>query len=70
MRQLKASVNDIIYVTTEFLVNIDYLDGLFGFIDLKKELPALSGEKLSVPQAQVRFENVSFRYPFFRLRCP
>ncbi len=64
LRQLKASVNDIIYVTTEFLVNIDYLDGLFGFIDLKKELPASSREKLSVPQAQVRFENVSFRYPF------
>ena len=64
LRQLKVSVNDIIYATTEFWVNIDYLDGLFGFIDLKKELPALSGEKLSVPQAQIRFENVSFRYPF------
>lgn len=66
LRQLKDSVNDILYVVTEFYVNIDYLDGLFGFLQWKKELPALKGTKLSVPEAQIRFENVSFRYPFSR----
>lgn len=64
LRQLKDSVNDIIYVSTEFYVNIDYLDGLFGFLDLKREPPTFGDTGLSVSQAQIRFENVSFRYPF------
>lgn len=73
LKKLKDSVNDIIYVSTEFLVNTDYLDSLFGFIDLKREEPVFHDTfhdtKLSVPQAQmkqvrIRFENVSFHYPF------
>lgn len=64
LRQLKAFLNDIIYVVTEFYVNIDYLDALFGFTDLKRELPAAGGTGLLVPQARIRFENVSFRYPY------
>lgn len=64
LRQLKESLNDIIYVTTEFYVNIDYLDGLFGFLDLKQELPAFSGKDFIAPHAQITFENVSFRYPY------
>ncbi len=72
LRQLKNSVNDMIYISTEFLVNIDYLDGLFGFLDLKRglsaDVQAVSGEGVCASQAQrkqasIRFENVSFRYP-------
>jgi len=64
LRRLKNSINDIIYVITEFYVNIDYLDGLFGFLNLRQEPPVLNGAGLSVSQARIRFENVSFRYPF------
>lgn len=64
LRQLKGSLDDIIYVVTDFYVNIDYLDGLFGFTDWKRELPAAGGTDLLVSQARIRFENVSFRYPF------
>ena len=64
LRQLKGSLDDIIYAMTAFYVNIDYLDGLFGFTDWKRELPAAGGTGPSVSQARIRFENVSFRYPF------
>lgn len=64
LRRVKNSVNDIIYVTTEFLVNMDYLNELFEFIDLKQEFSTMNGTKPSITQAQIKFENVSFRYPF------
>lgn len=63
LRQLKNSVNDIIYVITEFLVNIDYLNGLFGFLD-RPEFSDSHEKNFSFSQAQIKFENVSFRYPF------
>lgn len=64
LRQLKDSLNDIIYVSTEFYVNIDYLDALFGFTERKREPAAAGGRGLLAPEARIRFENVSFRYPF------
>ena len=64
LRQLKNSVSDIIYSITEFVVNTEYLDGLFGFLDLKRDTSVFNGEAAHISQAQIRFENVSFCYPF------
>lgn len=63
LRQLKNSVSDVIFVMTQFVVNTEYLKGFFDFMGLKTEheCGGLPAEHLT--HAEIRFENVSFKYP-------
>ncbi len=63
LRQLKSSVDDIIYTMTEFIVNTEYLDKLFTFMEQKVYLPDARPESAAVSKAAIQFENVFFRYP-------
>ena len=67
LHQLHSTFQDVIYIATNFIVNIEYLEGLSEFIKLK------NGKNSTVKtdahpdadprRAELRFENVSFRYP-------
>lgn len=63
LRQLKSSVDDIIYTLTDFVVNTEYLDGFFTFIEQKVNLANIESNPVTVSAATVQFENVYFRYP-------
>ncbi len=63
LRQLKSSVDDIIYTMTDFIVNTEYLDKLFTFIEQKAYLPGVESESATISKAAIQFENVFFRYP-------
>ncbi len=63
LRQLKSSVDDIIYTMTDFIVNTEYLDKLFTFIEQKVYLPGVESESVTISKAAIQFENVFFRYP-------
>lgn len=63
LRQLKNSVDNIIFIITEFIVNTEYLKGFFDFMKLKQEdLTCLEKVRLE-KEAEIKFEDVSFRYP-------
>lgn len=63
LRQLKTAVDDIIYTMTEFIVNTEYLDKFFSFVDQKVHLPGNATDEVVISKARIQFENVSFRYP-------
>ncbi len=65
MHQLKNSISDIIYVAVDYLVNIEYLRGLFDFIGLKNDSDGLVSSEpnnVGAHESEICFENVSFRY--------
>ena len=61
--QLKASVEDIIYVITDYGVHTQYLKGFFDFMDYKCPHPDERTEITKEIKAEIRFEHVFFRYP-------
>ena len=63
LRQLKNSVGDVIFVMTQFIVNTEYLKGFFNFMELKTERKSCDLPAEHLTCAEIRFENVSFRYP-------
>ena len=63
LRQLKSSVEDIIYTLTNFVANTNYLKGFFDFMDLRYNSVDVGEKTERIPQAKIQFENVSFRYP-------
>lgn len=63
LRQLKSSADDIIYTMTDFIVNTEYLDKFFTFIEQKVYLPSVESKSVTISKATIQFENVFFRYP-------
>lgn len=63
LRQLKNSVSDVIFVMTQFIVNTEYLKGFFDFLVLKSERECGDSPTERLTHAEIRFENVSFKYP-------
>lgn len=63
LRQLKSSVDDIIYTLTDFIVNTEYLDKFFTFIEQKTYSANIESKSAVVSKAAIQFENVFFRYP-------
>lgn len=63
LRQLKSSVDDIIYTLTDFIVNTEYLDKFFTFIEQKTHSANIESKSAVVSKAAIQFENVFFRYP-------
>lgn len=65
LHQLHSSFQDVIYIATNFIVNIEYLEGLFDFIKLRndKKTAAAARSDGEADRAELCFENVSFRYP-------
>lgn len=64
LHQLHSSFQDVIYIATNFIVNIEYLEGLSDFIKLRgdKSTSAARSDD-NTRRAELCFENVSFRYP-------
>lgn len=63
LRQLKSSVDDIIYTLTDFIVNTEYLDKFFTFIEQKTNSANIESKSAVASKAAIQFENVFFRYP-------
>lgn len=63
LNQLKSAVDDIIYTMTNFIVNTEYLDKFFTFVEQKVYLPSVEVDDVTVSKATIQFENVFFRYP-------
>jgi len=63
LRQLKSSVSDILFVMTQFVVNTEYLKGFFDFMSRKTGREDGVSPFGRPDRAEIRFENVSFRYP-------
>lgn len=63
LRQLKSSVDDIIYTLTDFIVNTEYLDKFFTFIEQKVHSSSIESKSAVASKAAIQFENVFFRYP-------
>lgn len=63
LRQLKSAVDDIIYAMTDFIVNTEYLDEFFAFMENKVHISNPKKDMTVVSKATIQFENVSFRYP-------
>ena len=67
LHKLHSSFQDVIYIATNFIVNIEYLEGLSDFIKLRGGKNTTAAAAVH-PDGEARgaelcFENVSFRYP-------
>lgn len=63
VQKFKSSISDVIYVITNAIVNAKYLKGLFDFLSLKPKRENHENVQIQISNAEIKFENVSFRYP-------
>jgi len=61
--QMKNSVQDILYTITNYSIHTESLKAFFGFMDHQSPLRPEAYNVTRLPDAEIRFEHVSFRYP-------
>lgn len=61
VEKLKSSLENIMFVVTEFMVNIEYVQGFFDF--MKTDIRTLKHDKIDISSAKIEFKGVSYKYP-------
>ncbi|MBQ8392458.1 MAG: ABC transporter ATP-binding protein [Clostridia bacterium] len=61
VEKLKSSLENIMFVVTEFMVNTEYVQGFFNF--MKTNVRTLKHDKMDISSAKIEFKGVSYKYP-------
>ena len=61
VEKLKGSLENIMFVVTEFMVNTEYVQGFFDF--MKSDIRTSKHDKVDISSAKIEFKGVSYKYP-------